>query len=64
MGDKKKLSKLQINKFSGSIDEPTLHPELLEILDWTMLDVNISSNGSTKTTKINEFRQKNICILY
>ena len=62
--DKKSLSLKQIKKwitkktfpncklinFCGSIDEPTLHPELLDILDhFEGLNINISSNGSTKT---------------
>ena len=38
--------------FCGSIDEPTLHPQLLEIVDYLDgINVNISSNGSNKTEK-------------
>lgn len=49
---KKNFPNCKLINFCGSIDEPTLHPELLEILDWFKgIDVNISSNGSTKTTK-------------
>jgi MoaA/NifB/PqqE/SkfB family radical SAM enzyme len=37
--------------FCGSIDEPTLHPQLLEIVDYLDgINVNISSNGFTQFT--------------
>ncbi len=43
---------LKLLNFCGSIDEPTLHPEILEIVKYynnLNIDINISSNGSTKT---------------
>lgn len=42
---------MRLINFCGSIDEPTLHPEILDIVDHysKICDVNISSNGSTKT---------------
>ena len=44
---------LNLLNFCGSIDEPTLHPEILDIVDHysKICNINISSNGSTKTTK-------------
>ena len=50
--NKKTFPNCKLINFCGSIDEPTLHPEILEILDYfDDLNVNISSNGSTKTKK-------------
>ena len=43
---------LKLLNFCGSIDEPTLHPEILDIVKYyneKKIDVNISTNGSTKT---------------
>tara|TARA_B000000609_G_C24178410_1_gene355854 strand:+ start:466 stop:1392 length:927 start_codon:yes stop_codon:yes gene_type:complete len=42
---------LNLINFCGSIDEPTLHPEILDIVDYfsKICNINISSNGSTKT---------------
>ena len=49
---RKNFPNCKLINFCGSIDEPTLHPELLDILDYLEgVDINISSNGSTKTTK-------------
>ena len=50
---KKEFPSLQLVNFCGSIDEPTLHPEILDIVDYftSFCDVNIATNGSTKTTK-------------
>ena len=48
---KKEFPNLKLVNFCGSIDEPTLHPEILDIVDYfaPQLQVNISTNGSTKT---------------
>ena len=47
---KEKFPNCKLINFCGSIDEPTLHPELLQILDhFDGVNINISSNGSTKT---------------
>ena len=47
---KKNFPNCKLINFCGSIDEPTLHPELLQILDhFDGVNINISSNGSTKT---------------
>ena len=47
---RKNFPNCKLINFCGSIDEPTLHPELLDILDhFEGLNINISSNGSTKT---------------
>ena len=47
---KEKFPNCKLINFCGSIDEPTLHPELLDILNYfDEIDINISSNGSTKT---------------
>ena len=49
---KKTFPNCKLINFCGSIDEPTLHPELLEILDYLDdVNINISTNGSTKTKK-------------
>ena len=47
---RKNFPNCKLINFCGSIDEPTLHPELLDILDhFEGVNINISSNGSTKT---------------
>lgn len=52
------LPNLQYINFCGSVDEPTTHPEILEIVDYfgsivngksENAGVNIATNGSTKT---------------
>ena len=50
---KKSFPNLNLLNFCGSIDEPSLHPEILEIVDYfsKFCDINISTNGSTKTKK-------------
>ena len=50
---KKEFPKLNLINFCGSIDEPTLHPEFLTIIDHfsNICNINISTNGSTKTKK-------------
>ena len=50
----KEFPNLKLINFCGSIDEPTLHPELLQIVKYFndhSVSINISSNGSTKTEK-------------
>ena len=46
------LPNLKLLNFCGSIDEPTLHPEILDIVNHfnQICEINIASNGSTKTT--------------
>ena len=48
---RKEFPNLNLLNFCGSVDEPTLHPELLKIVDHfsKICNINISSNGSTKT---------------
>ena len=48
---KEELNNLKLLNFCGSIDEPTTHPEILEIVDYfsKFVEINIASNGSTKT---------------
>jgi len=50
---KKEFPNLDLINFCGSIDEPTLHPEILTIVDYfsKICNINISTNGSTKTKK-------------
>tara|TARA_B100000949_G_scaffold228153_1_gene235341 strand:+ start:168 stop:1097 length:930 start_codon:yes stop_codon:yes gene_type:complete len=50
---KEKFPNLKLINFCGSIDEPTLHPEILQIVEHfhSMYDINIATNGSTKTEK-------------
>tara|TARA_A100000164_G_C21868093_1_gene753633 strand:- start:22 stop:951 length:930 start_codon:yes stop_codon:yes gene_type:complete len=50
---KKHFPNLKLLNFCGSIDEPSLHPEILEIVDYFSehYNINISTNGSTKTKK-------------
>ena len=47
--DKKEFPNLTLINFCGSIDEPTLHPEILKIVDYfsKICNINISTNGST-----------------
>lgn len=47
------LPNLKVINFCGSIDEPTTHPQFLDIVDYflTFTSVNIASNGSTKNVK-------------
>lgn len=51
--DKKEFPNLTLINLCGSIDEPTLHPEILKIVDYfsKICNINISTNGSTKTKK-------------
>lgn len=46
------LPNLKLINFCGSIDEPTLHPEILDITEYfsKICEINIASNGSTKNT--------------
>jgi len=48
---KQEFPNLNLLNFCGSIDEPTLHPEILKIVDYfsKICNINISTNGSTKT---------------
>lgn len=50
---KEDFTNLKLVNFCGSVDEPTLHPEIFEIVEYfkDFSNVNIASNGSTKTTK-------------
>lgn len=50
--NKETFPNFKLLNFCGSIDEPTTHPEILDIVDHfsKISDINISSNGSTKTT--------------
>ena len=63
---KKNFPNCKLINFCGSIDEPTLHPNLIEILDWfSVIDINISSNGSTKTTKFwSELGERKISVFF
>ncbi|SVE39296.1 uncharacterized protein METZ01_LOCUS492150, partial [marine metagenome] len=47
----KEFPNLKLLNFCGSVDEPTLHPDILDIVKHfkSFTDVNIASNGSTKT---------------
>ena len=51
--NKKHFPNLNLLNFCGSIDEPTLHPDMLDIVKYynneVDVNINISSNGSTKT---------------
>ena len=48
---KEDFPNLKLLNFCGSVDEPTTHPELLDIVEYflTFTEINIASNGSTKT---------------
>lgn len=50
---KEEFPNLNLINFCGSIDEPTLHPEILKIVNHfsKISNINISTNGSTKTKK-------------
>jgi len=47
----KEFPSLKLLNFCGSVDEPTLHPDILKIVKHfnTLCEINIASNGSTKT---------------
>jgi len=47
------LPNLKIINFCGSVDEPTTHPEFIDIVDYFLdfSDVNVATNGSTRTIK-------------
>jgi len=50
---KDEVPNLKLVNFCGSVDEPTTHPEILDIVKYFLefTEVNIASNGSTKTTE-------------
>lgn len=64
--NKKNFPNCKLINFCGSIDEPTLHPELLDILEYfDGVNINISSNGSTKTKKFwSELGKKKISVFF
>jgi len=47
------LPNLKHINFCGSIDEPTTHPEFIDIVDYFIgfTDINVATNGSTRTVK-------------
>jgi len=47
------LPNLKLVNFCGSVDEPTTHPQFLDIVDYFLdfTNINIATNGSTKTIK-------------
>jgi MoaA/NifB/PqqE/SkfB family radical SAM enzyme len=49
----KEFPNLRLLNFCGSVDEPTLHPDILKIVKHfkSICEINIASNGSTKTKK-------------
>ena len=44
---------LKIINFCGSVDEPTTHPEFIDIVDYFsgFANINVATNGSTRTVK-------------
>lgn len=50
---KENFPNLNLLNFCGSIDEPSLHPEIIDIIDYfsNQCNINLSTNGSTKTKK-------------
>lgn len=48
---KEDMKNLKLLNFCGSVDEPTTHPEILDIVEHFLefTEINIASNGSTKT---------------
>jgi len=62
----KNFPNAKLVNFCGSIDEPTLHPDMLAILDHLDgIDINISSNGSTKTEKFwGELGKRKISVFF
>jgi len=64
---KKEFPNLKLLNFCGSIDEPTLHPEFLEIVNYfsSTLNINLASNGSTRTEKFwSELGKKKISTFF
>ena len=47
------LPNLKNINFCGSVDEPTTHPEFIDIVDYFLdfTDINVATNGSTRTIK-------------
>lgn len=47
------LPKLKVVNFCGSVDEPTTHPEFIDIVDYflSFTGINVATNGSTRTSK-------------
>ena len=63
----KHFPNIDLLNFCGSIDEPTLHPEILDIVNhfYEDVNINISSNGSTKTEKFwSELGSKGISVFF
>ena len=61
------LPNLKKINFCGSIDEPTTHPQFIEIVDYFLgfTSINVASNGSTKTEKFwKELGKRNISVFF
>ena len=61
------LPKLKVVNFCGSIDEPTTHPEFLDIVDYFLgfTGINVATNGSTRTVKFwEELGKRKISVFF
>jgi MoaA/NifB/PqqE/SkfB family radical SAM enzyme len=63
----KYLPKLRVVNFCGSVDEPTTHPEFLDIVDYflSFTGINVATNGSTRTSKFwEELGKRKISVFF
>ena len=61
------LPNLELINFCGSIDEPTSHPEFIEIVDYfqQFANVNVATNGSTRTSEFwTELGRRHISVFW
>ena len=58
---------LKLINFCGSVDEPTTHPDFINIVDYFLnfTKINVATNGSTRTEKFwSELGKKNISAFF
>jgi len=61
------LPKLKVVNFCGSVDEPTTHPEFIDIVDYFLdfTSINVATNGSTRTAKFwEELGKRKISVFF
>ena len=61
------LPNLQVIKFCGSVDEPTTHPQFIDIVDYflSFTGVNIATNGSTRTVNFwKELGERKVSVFF
>jgi len=61
------LPNLQVINFCGSVDEPTTHPEFIDIVDYFLgfTGINVATNGSTRTPEFwKELGKRKISVFF